>query len=260
LALREDALVSCSQSLCYCPTPGCGKILESQGSDVAVMHCTSCGASWCPKCKGHAHWPASCEHRRWWDTNHGQLVSVPAENATNKQCPSCFVEIEKNGGCNHMRCRMCNVNFCWQCGSFSTGLAYHQVNVPCTPNVWWTGDLAFGMTPLFSVPALLTLEADARASMTRLKNLASDQCQKSLDVSMQYASGLTTAAIKRQERNMLEARLLLMHGQLRKHLNKAQNGKSVDDSVNQEKLEKAFRALEAYISSTTAFLRAGRQL
>lgn len=31
-----------------------------------------------------------------------------------KACPSCNVEIEKDGGCDHMSCR-CGADWCWIC-------------------------------------------------------------------------------------------------------------------------------------------------
>lgn len=32
-----------------------------------------------------------------------------------KKCPRCQVSIEKNGGCNHIQCRSCLLDFCWIC-------------------------------------------------------------------------------------------------------------------------------------------------
>ncbi|RWS01145.1 E3 ubiquitin-protein ligase RNF14-like isoform X2 [Dinothrombium tinctorium] len=32
-----------------------------------------------------------------------------------KKCPNCFVNIEKNGGCNYMVCIRCDNSFCWIC-------------------------------------------------------------------------------------------------------------------------------------------------
>ena len=32
-----------------------------------------------------------------------------------KPCPKCFVPIEKNGGCSHMKCIWCGLHFCWDC-------------------------------------------------------------------------------------------------------------------------------------------------
>ncbi|MDP2435796.1 MAG: IBR domain-containing protein, partial [archaeon] len=34
-----------------------------------------------------------------------------------KRCPGCFNWIFKNGGCHHMNCQHCRINFCWDCRS-----------------------------------------------------------------------------------------------------------------------------------------------
>ncbi len=38
-------------------------------------------------------------------------------NATTKPCPSCFTNINKIDGCNHLICTMCNTHFCYSCGN-----------------------------------------------------------------------------------------------------------------------------------------------
>jgi ariadne-1 len=32
-----------------------------------------------------------------------------------RECPYCRVDIEKNGGCDHMTCGNCRRSFCWSC-------------------------------------------------------------------------------------------------------------------------------------------------
>jgi len=40
--------------------------------------------------------------------------STEARNARVKQCPNCFVPIEKNDGCDHMHCTVCGSDFSWR--------------------------------------------------------------------------------------------------------------------------------------------------
>lgn len=35
--------------------------------------------------------------------------------ANSRPCIKCAVPVEKNGGCNYMRCSRCNQEFCWVC-------------------------------------------------------------------------------------------------------------------------------------------------
>jgi hypothetical protein len=48
-----------------------------------------------------------------------------------KTCPSCTTSIEKNKGCDHMTCRHCKHEFCWECladwkQTLKGGNHYHQ--------------------------------------------------------------------------------------------------------------------------------------
>jgi hypothetical protein len=44
-------------------------------------------------------------------------------DANTRPCPACFVPIDKNGGCNHMRCCHCHSSFCWACMQLGTECA-----------------------------------------------------------------------------------------------------------------------------------------
>jgi len=43
------------------------------------------------------------------------VASLAWIHAHTKPCPKCAVRIEKNDGCEEMRCRVCNAAFCWEC-------------------------------------------------------------------------------------------------------------------------------------------------
>ncbi|UJR32413.1 hypothetical protein I4U23_019875 [Adineta vaga] len=36
-------------------------------------------------------------------------------NSHSKRCPYCKSPVEKDGGCDHMKCKKCNHEFCWEC-------------------------------------------------------------------------------------------------------------------------------------------------
>jgi hypothetical protein len=72
------------------------------------VRCSSCNiAEMCVKCGNTSH-GGDCEGleddatKEWLQKN-----TAP--------CPKCNVDIEKNGGCNHMTCRECKIHFCWLC-------------------------------------------------------------------------------------------------------------------------------------------------
>ena len=49
----------------------------------------------------------------------GQLANIKVADQltiTVRKCPNCGVITEKNGGCDHMRCRQCNHEYYWSTG------------------------------------------------------------------------------------------------------------------------------------------------
>lgn len=38
--------------------------------------------------------------------------------ANTKACPRCKVRIEKNGGCDYIKCYVCGNEFCWKCSHY----------------------------------------------------------------------------------------------------------------------------------------------
>ncbi|CAM9197318.1 unnamed protein product, partial [Ectocarpus sp. 12 AP-2014] len=57
---------------------------------------------------------------------------------TTKPCPNCEVATEKNRGCKHMVCSMCNHEYCWICRSEWTPGHLGDTCVPC-PETWPKG-------------------------------------------------------------------------------------------------------------------------
>jgi len=112
----------------HCSTPSCNHIFskctsdkKNNGSCVKVCLCT-CGASICQSCGQPSHFGISCDSskRIQREIANGRLEAefkslLWLQNNTSP-CPKCRFPINKNGGCNHVRCSKCNYYFCWVCG------------------------------------------------------------------------------------------------------------------------------------------------
>jgi ariadne-1 len=81
-----------------------------------VVQCTACNEEFCFSCGREAHAPATCKQLRLWlqkEQDESETANWVAANT--KPCPNCSSTIEKNGGCNHMSCSQCKLEFCWIC-------------------------------------------------------------------------------------------------------------------------------------------------
>ncbi|XP_060081495.1 ankyrin repeat and IBR domain-containing protein 1-like [Ylistrum balloti] len=136
------AFVDSNPSIKWCPFPGCGRAVrlpELDGSNQTprqlpadTSRAVDCGNKhyFCWDCGGEAHEPCSCEN---WTKWHQKIAEVKpeqmdgtekdTESAANclwlvtnsKPCPNCKSPIQKNEGCNHMKCSKCKFDFCWVC-------------------------------------------------------------------------------------------------------------------------------------------------
>lgn len=67
-------------------------------------HCDECNLDFC----------LPCQSPTWFHSHPASNILRPDGS---KQCPRCFISIEKDSdGCNEMRCNYCGMKFCWECG------------------------------------------------------------------------------------------------------------------------------------------------
>ncbi|XP_015629588.1 probable E3 ubiquitin-protein ligase ARI1 [Oryza sativa Japonica Group] len=115
----------------WCPSaPHCGRAVRVDGGGgrwCCEVSCP-CGASFCFGCAAPAHSPCPCAMWERWEAKcRGESMNVDWILANTKSCPKCSKPIEKNGGCNHVRCK-CGQCLCWLCGA-ATGLAHNWTSI-----------------------------------------------------------------------------------------------------------------------------------
>lgn len=80
-------------------------------------HFCSCYSLMCIGCEQQGHKPAKCQDAIDWRQNSKENIlnklSEAAIMQTTKPCPKCGVNIEKNEGCNHMKCTKCKTDYQW---------------------------------------------------------------------------------------------------------------------------------------------------
>lgn len=127
LAFRS--YVSNHPELLYCPGPNCTAVIQAKAKEAKRVDCRKCKTTFCFKCGIDYHAPADCDTIKKWlikcadDSETANYIS-----AHTKDCPKCQVCIEKDGGCNHMKCKKCGHDFCWMClGDWSAhGSEYYE--------------------------------------------------------------------------------------------------------------------------------------
>ncbi len=100
----------------HCPTPNCNHAYAYNGQ-ARNMRCPACRQRYCANCLlNHAN-NIPCEQAMQNNIadNANAAANQEWQRRNTKPCPRCNVRIQKNGGCNYMRCRQCRYEFCWRC-------------------------------------------------------------------------------------------------------------------------------------------------
>ncbi|OWZ20152.1 RING-finger-containing E3 ubiquitin ligase [Phytophthora megakarya] len=93
--------------------PYCDHSQICAGSDNPECVCEACNREFC-FVHSSAHQGRTCAE---YDK---KMIAVEKLNNAliskiSKQCPGCQNNVEKTGGCNQMKCVVCNTSFCWIC-------------------------------------------------------------------------------------------------------------------------------------------------
>lgn len=107
---------------------GCGSG-QLHGFDVnenPVVDCVKCQQKTCFKHRIRWHTDLSCDE---YDVQNGTLTGDEATDRWldrfTKLCPRCEYHIQKLEGCDHMTCRYCKHEFCWECFADYRAIAEH---------------------------------------------------------------------------------------------------------------------------------------
>lgn len=101
---RKDEL---NLTLRYCPK--CSQKIILTDFRVASFKCTNCEIKICNQCKETDHPGLTCEQNLAQNFKDMGIVF----------CPVCKTMIERNFGCNHMTCKICEYEFCWVCKQYA---------------------------------------------------------------------------------------------------------------------------------------------
>ncbi|CAL2034162.1 unnamed protein product [Caenorhabditis brenneri] len=111
--LIKESYINSDSSLAWCNRK-CGMAVRRSSKDTITC---SCGSTFCFLCRSDAHYPATCRQLRLWEEQRSNSDGITLSwiILNTKECPRCFIPIQKNGGCNHMTCTGCRYQYCWVC-------------------------------------------------------------------------------------------------------------------------------------------------
>ena len=114
----EEYVLQLGGSLC--PQPGCGAGNLPDDEDARSNRrvvCLECKFAYCKLCHSGFHL-GDCqeeEEAKEGSSNPDNLSSWLTIKMSTKPCPECRTPTERDGGCMHMVCSKCKLEWCWVC-------------------------------------------------------------------------------------------------------------------------------------------------
>ena len=106
--IMKTKLMSRNPLTSYCPRPGCSRILTKSASEEFTT--CECGTVVCNRCSQMRHDPKTCEQVAT------ENAALYGQNPNLKACMVCKTSVELVAGCAHMKCPVCDYEWCWNCG------------------------------------------------------------------------------------------------------------------------------------------------
>lgn len=104
---KKQQLIS-DPSIKFCIVPDCEGIIKGS-REFPHIKCPECNYDMCFLCGKAWHELKTCDDIQKLE------YEIWAQDKDVKDCPNCKYKIEKNKGCDHMTCVICNYEFCWIC-------------------------------------------------------------------------------------------------------------------------------------------------
>eukprot|EP00347_Sterkiella_histriomuscorum_P014106 403362148 len=102
--------VSKSANKCFCPQIDCETIVEGKKGQTKSQ-CPNCTKYFCFQCQLPWHDGLNCKEAQ------AEVYKDWALHIGAHQCPNCKAPVQKDKGCHHMNCIVCNYKWCWVCGN-----------------------------------------------------------------------------------------------------------------------------------------------
>lgn len=115
---QDLAEVSSIPASRWCPKPDCNTAVVGDPLDenFPCLVCTKCATKFCSDCGLEWHPNFTCkENAKRTRTSRDKKSDKWRAKHKVRKCAQCAVDIEKDSGCNHMKCVTCGYEFCWIC-------------------------------------------------------------------------------------------------------------------------------------------------